>query len=139
MRDPSQARTVGGMPIGVTTAAAAASSGAQPPEREEPEMIEVPPGHVWVAGDNMAWSRDSRFYGPMPMGMVLGKIVAHSDPRSDWIVDMVRTKRDELRPARMGEEEEGEGEEWLLNRDYLLKELRDGELEGELEVRRGER
>lgn len=45
-------------------------------ERSEPMMIEVPEGHVWVAGDNLAWSRDSRFYGPLPMALIRGKVLA---------------------------------------------------------------
>lgn len=40
------------------------------------EHVLVPPGHVWIAGDNAAWSRDSREYGPVPMALVRGRIVA---------------------------------------------------------------
>ncbi|ETN45023.1 signal peptidase I [Cyphellophora europaea CBS 101466] len=42
-------------------------------ERREPVMVQVPEGHVWLAGDNMAWSRDSRFYGPVPLAMIKAK------------------------------------------------------------------
>ncbi|TRM61481.1 peptidase S24/S26A/S26B/S26C, partial [Schizophyllum amplum] len=40
------------------------------------EHVVVPEGHVWLAGDNLAWSRDSRVYGPVPMSLIAGKIVA---------------------------------------------------------------
>lgn len=39
----------------------------------EPEMIQVPEGHVWVEGDNLSWSRDSRFFGPVPMALIQGR------------------------------------------------------------------
>ncbi|KAG1715635.1 hypothetical protein ID866_1517 [Astraeus odoratus] len=44
------------------------------------EHIVVPHGHVWIAGDNAAWSIDSRDYGPVPMGLIRGKIVARVYP-----------------------------------------------------------
>ncbi|KAI5898728.1 LexA/Signal peptidase [Schizophyllum commune H4-8] len=40
------------------------------------EHVVVPEGHVWLAGDNLAWSRDSRVYGPVPMSLIAGKIKA---------------------------------------------------------------
>ncbi|KAL2821511.1 peptidase S24/S26A/S26B/S26C [Aspergillus granulosus] len=44
------------------------------------EMIRVPEGHVYVVGDNLPWSRDSRTFGPLPMGLINGKIVAKVRP-----------------------------------------------------------
>lgn len=40
------------------------------------EHVKVPEGHVWISGDNAAWSRDSRDYGPVPIALVKGRIVA---------------------------------------------------------------
>lgn len=40
----------------------------------------VPPGRVWVEGDNSTESRDSRNYGPVPLGLVRGKVVARVWP-----------------------------------------------------------
>jgi inner membrane protease subunit 1 len=39
-------------------------------------MIQVPEGHCWVVGDNIPYSRDSRHFGPLPMGLVRGKVLA---------------------------------------------------------------
>ena len=50
-------------------------------QREAPEdMLQVPQGHMWVEGDNAPWSRDSREYGPVPLGLVRGKVVARIWP-----------------------------------------------------------
>jgi signal peptidase I len=39
-------------------------------------MVErVPPGHVWVEGDNKAKSNDSRTFGPVPAGLVRGRVI----------------------------------------------------------------
>lgn len=37
----------------------------------------VPDGHVYVIGDNRDYSEDSRQYGPVPVGRILGKIVSY--------------------------------------------------------------
>jgi inner membrane protease subunit 1 len=41
-------------------------------------MVQVPEGHVWLAGDNLPYTRDSRTYGPLPMALIKGKIIATS-------------------------------------------------------------
>lgn len=40
----------------------------------------MPEGHCWVEGDNLEWSRDSRHFGPMPMALIKGKVVAKVFP-----------------------------------------------------------
>lgn len=51
------------------------------------QVIQVPEGHCWVAGDNLEWSRDSRLYGPLPLGLVRAKVLAVALPLSDakWL------------------------------------------------------
>ncbi|SSD59190.1 related to Mitochondrial inner membrane protease subunit 1 [Saccharomycodes ludwigii] len=43
------------------------------------EYVKVPPGHVWLTGDNLSCSVDSRTYNFVPMGLIRGKIVAAND------------------------------------------------------------
>lgn len=35
--------------------------------------VTVPPGHVWLAGDNVPLSVDSRAFGPLPYQMLIGR------------------------------------------------------------------
>ncbi|KIV87341.1 signal peptidase I [Exophiala sideris] len=76
VRDPSQSPTVGGTPVpGVTDIDEV---------REEPVMVQVPEGHVWVAGDSLTYSRDSRFYGPLPMALIVGKVLYNGTGWFTW-------------------------------------------------------
>ena len=45
--------------------------------------IVVPPGHVWLVGDNRELSVDSRSYGPVPMAMLSGvvRLALYPSPR----------------------------------------------------------
>lgn len=42
----------------------------------ELQHVLVPEGHIWISGDNMSNSRDSRAHGPIPIALVRGRIVA---------------------------------------------------------------
>ena len=39
-----------------------------------PPSITIPPGHVWLAGDNAANSTDSRKYGPVSLALIKGRV-----------------------------------------------------------------
>jgi hypothetical protein len=40
------------------------------------DVGQVPTGHVWLTGDNLILSRDSREYGPVPLALMRGRVVA---------------------------------------------------------------
>ncbi|KAL7271263.1 hypothetical protein RUND412_005988 [Rhizina undulata] len=44
------------------------------------DMVQVPQGHCWTAGDNLPCSKDSRYYGPVPLGLLRGKVIARIWP-----------------------------------------------------------
>mmetsp|Transcript_34836 Transcript_34836/g.98766 ORF Transcript_34836/g.98766 Transcript_34836/m.98766 type:complete len:192 (+) Transcript_34836:260-835(+) len=48
--------------------------GPDGPDGQEKVTV-VPAGHVWLQGDNLNNSRDSRLYGPVPMALVKGRVV----------------------------------------------------------------
>ncbi|TIA89237.1 hypothetical protein E3P99_02167 [Wallemia hederae] len=43
---------------------------------QDSRYVHVPKNHVWLAGDNLTNSRDSRSYGPVPVSMLRGKVFA---------------------------------------------------------------
>ncbi len=47
----------------------------------------VPAGHCWVVGDNLPDSRDSRYFGPLPLALIKGKVIAKTWPLGEfrWI------------------------------------------------------
>ncbi len=85
LRDPHGSPTAGGAPV----------RGIYDRERSEPVMVQVPEGHVWLAGDNMSGSRDSRLYGPVPLAMVESKLLYNGDGFASW----ESFRREQLRPA----------------------------------------
>ncbi|KAI9716234.1 MAG: hypothetical protein M1812_005459 [Candelaria pacifica] len=59
------------------------------PDKGEGTMIQVPEGHCWLAGDNIPQSRDSRMYGPLPLALIKGKVIARVYPWKDrkWLTN----------------------------------------------------
>jgi mitochondrial inner membrane protease subunit 1 len=54
------------------------------PREKEPHHVLVPEGHIWISGDNIANSRDSSAFGPVPIALVRGKILARVRLPSKW-------------------------------------------------------
>lgn len=40
------------------------------------KYVRIPKGYIWIAGDNLSSSTDSRHYGPVPLASVRGKVIA---------------------------------------------------------------
>ena len=36
--------------------------------------LKIPKGHLWLLGDNPKYSKDSRDYGPVPYGLIQGRV-----------------------------------------------------------------
>lgn len=43
--------------------------------------MQVPEGHIWLQGDNLTASLDSRQYGPVPLALVRGRVILQVYPR----------------------------------------------------------
>ncbi|KAF6766386.1 peptidase S24/S26A/S26B/S26C [Ephemerocybe angulata] len=56
-------------------------TGQQAPSTEH---VRIPKGHIWIMGDNADASRDSRIYGPVPIGLVQGKLRTRLWPPSKF-------------------------------------------------------
>lgn len=46
--------------------------------------IVVPKGHIWIEGDNKSLSRDSRLFGPVPYGLLEGRVFWVMWPPEDF-------------------------------------------------------
>ncbi|KAK4589194.1 hypothetical protein RGQ29_019974 [Quercus rubra] len=51
---------------------------------ESHSVTYVPKGHVWVEGDNIYNSRDSRQFGPVPYGLLEGKVFCKIWPPKEF-------------------------------------------------------
>ncbi|KAK2759664.1 mitochondrial inner membrane protease subunit [Colletotrichum kahawae] len=50
------------------------------PDAYPQKMMQVPQGHCWIVGDNLELSRDSRMFGPVPLALIKGKVIARHLP-----------------------------------------------------------
>jgi hypothetical protein len=57
------------------------------------QIFSVPQGHVWLLGDNPNHSRDSRHYGPVPSGLIIGKAVFRFNIRT-WSFSFIDDWKD---------------------------------------------
>ena len=59
--------------------------------------LQVPEGHCWLLGDNLPYSRDSRFYGPLPLALIDGKAIAKVLPLGEigWLKNTLEPPAEE--------------------------------------------
>ncbi|XP_017109855.2 mitochondrial inner membrane protease subunit 1 [Drosophila bipectinata] len=55
------------------------------PKKPKPIMTKdyVPRGHVWIEGDNKGNSSDSRYYGPIPVGLIRSRVLCRIWPLTE--------------------------------------------------------
>jgi signal peptidase I len=64
------------LPAGSQSYTGALAGGDSHPEFDLPGPVKIPPGDYYVMGDNRADSEDSRFFGPIPRSLIVGRAVA---------------------------------------------------------------
>ncbi|CAJ0755645.1 5880_t:CDS:2, partial [Entrophospora sp. SA101] len=52
------------------------------PTLKDRTYINVPKGHIWIQGDNMNNSIDSRSYGPVPHALIRGRVFARVNDKT---------------------------------------------------------
>ncbi|KAI3884663.1 hypothetical protein MKX03_037076 [Papaver bracteatum] len=55
-----------------------------PQNSEKCQTITVPKGHIWIQGDNIYDSQDSRQFGPVPYGLIQSKVFCRIWPISGF-------------------------------------------------------
>ncbi|XP_055638997.1 mitochondrial inner membrane protease subunit 1 [Toxorhynchites rutilus septentrionalis] len=71
----------------VPSSTVAEQTSEEPPRQEaRTGVITVPKGHLWIEGDNVHNSSDSRNYGPVPIGLVKSRAVCRVWPPAEFKV-----------------------------------------------------
>ncbi|GAB7328660.1 hypothetical protein MBLNU13_g00590t1 [Cladosporium sp. NU13] len=65
--------------------------------------VQIPDGHCYVVGDNLKFSRDSRMFGPLPLGLVKAKVIGKVSTLYEYSWSAFND--DGLKPAQLHEDE----------------------------------
>ncbi|ORX68365.1 signal peptidase I family protein, partial [Linderina pennispora] len=57
------------------------------PTKDTLSYVQIPKGHVWLQGDNYSNSTDSRVYGPIPLALLRGRVLARVYPSPRFLTD----------------------------------------------------
>jgi mitochondrial inner membrane protease subunit 2 len=105
-----------------------AKQGPEPPESRSWDAwkgeAKVPPGHVWVEGDNRRESHDSNYYGPLSMSLIDGRAIAVVRPFSKFWT----TPWDGYNSRTKVIESKGKREDWTEGLPIELSEIKDPHL-----------
>jgi signal peptidase I len=71
------------LPPGSQSYTGALPGGDPHPQFNLPGPVKIPPGEYYVMGDNRTDSEDSRFFGPIPKSLIVGRAVAVIWPFGD--------------------------------------------------------
>ncbi len=57
------------------------------PHQQHQFSVQVPPGHIWIEGDNAENSIDSNAYGAVPISLVTGKakVIVFPINKAQWL------------------------------------------------------
>eukprot|EP00636_Phaeomonas_parva_P003559 CAMPEP_0118876170 /NCGR_PEP_ID=MMETSP1163-20130328/16973_1 /TAXON_ID=124430 /ORGANISM="Phaeomonas parva, Strain CCMP2877" /LENGTH=280 /DNA_ID=CAMNT_0006811763 /DNA_START=209 /DNA_END=1051 /DNA_ORIENTATION=+ len=95
------------------------------------QLIRVPDHYVWLLGDNRDRSLDSRSYGPLPRGMIKGKVVFQAWPineRWGFVGSAGSWREEQARKEKQKEEERKKKREALMSKlanHFVAEESRD--------------
>ncbi|KAJ6305293.1 hypothetical protein OIU78_020765 [Salix suchowensis] len=73
----------------------------EPKNSDRTETIVVPKGHIWVEGDNIYNSKDSRNFGAVPYGLLRGKMLWKFNSIQEIMRGRIK-KTKYLKPRRYG-------------------------------------
>ena len=85
LHHPSKEATICKRIIGMPGDVIVRTDGGDDDAHGIPHHRVVPPGHLWVEGDNTFNSLDSRAYGTVPASLVIGKVICRLWPLRDYV------------------------------------------------------
>ena len=57
-------------------------------EKDDGTLLKIPKGHMWVQGDNLSNSTDSRVFGPVPLALLTGRVTYRVSMLCIWYLGL---------------------------------------------------